>query len=107
MIYSYVIKVFGIAANKSDLYETEEVDEQMGRAFAKEINAIFRLTSAKNSSGVEDLFRNIGNRYIDPNYEDSKNKTPDEIDMERVRSQTVKISKDQGNTETVKKRKCC
>jgi hypothetical protein len=42
-----------IAANKSDLYESEDVEEEKVRAFAKEIDAIYKLTSAKNSSGID------------------------------------------------------
>ena len=45
--------IIAIAANKSDLYEQEEVDEEKVRAFAKEIDAIFKLTSAKNASGID------------------------------------------------------
>jgi hypothetical protein len=45
-----------IAANKSDLFEQEEVEEDKVRGFAKEIDAIYKLTSAKNASGVDVLF---------------------------------------------------
>ena len=31
-----------------------------GRAFAKEIGAIFKSTSAKNQKGIEELFKDIG-----------------------------------------------
>ena len=57
--------VLGIAGNKSDLYDEEEVPEQEARDFAKSINAIFALTSAKENDGVENLFRNIGNKYLE------------------------------------------
>ncbi len=49
----------------------EEVVENEGRAFAKEIGAIFKYTSAKNSIGIDDLFKSIGNKFLDPNYEES------------------------------------
>jgi hypothetical protein len=47
-----------LAANKSDLYQYEEVPENVGKSFAKEINSIFMQTSAKSSAGidVENLF---------------------------------------------------
>jgi hypothetical protein len=41
------------------LYEQEEVEEDKARAFAKEIDAVFKSTSAKNASGIDvwiDLF---------------------------------------------------
>ncbi len=48
-----MLLVVAIAANKSDLYEQEEVEEEKVRNYAKEIDAIFKLTSAKGSSGIE------------------------------------------------------
>jgi hypothetical protein len=45
--------VIAFAANKADLYETEQVNEESGRGYAKDIGSIFKLTSAKNSSGIE------------------------------------------------------
>lgn len=43
----------GIAANKIDLYEYQEVSEDTGRELAEQYNAVFRQTSAKNSSGID------------------------------------------------------
>jgi hypothetical protein len=57
------------------MYELEEVSENEGRSFAKEIGAIFKYTSAKNSIGIDDLFLNIGNKFIDPNYEETSKQT--------------------------------
>ena len=71
-IYNVLIWiVLGIAANKSDLFDKEEIDEDEVREFAKEIGAIFRLTSAYNSSGIDELFTALGNKYLDPNFVDS------------------------------------
>jgi len=42
-----------LAANKSDLYQYEEVSENVGKSFAKEIDAIFMPTSAKSSAGID------------------------------------------------------
>ena len=35
------------------MYEIEEVEESVGRDCAKDINAIFKYTSAKNNIGIE------------------------------------------------------
>ncbi len=35
------------------MYEVEEVEESLGRDTAKDINAIFKYTSAKNNIGIE------------------------------------------------------
>jgi hypothetical protein len=42
-----------LAANKSDLYQYEDVDESASKSFAKEIGAIFIQTSAKSSAGID------------------------------------------------------
>ena len=56
-----------LAANKNDMYEHEEVEESEGKNLAKELGAIFQKTSAKESTGVEDLFTTIGKKFINPN----------------------------------------
>ena len=69
--------VMGIAGNKSDLYENEEVSEQEAREFAKSIGAIFCLTSAQSNSGIEELFEEMGKKFLDPNstINESENQT--------------------------------
>ena len=60
-----------LAGNKNDMYEHEEVEENEGKDLAKELGAIFQKTSAKESTGVEDLFLKIGKKFINPNAGDS------------------------------------
>ena len=60
--------VIGVAGNKSDLYENEEVKEDEAREWAKEIGAVFELTSAQNNTGINDLFLNVGYKYLDPSF---------------------------------------
>ena len=60
--------VLAIAANKSDLYEIEQVDEKFGRELAKDLGAIFYSTSAKNQSGINELFEAIANKYCDDSW---------------------------------------
>ena len=38
------------------MYEVEEIEESVGRDCAKDINAIFKYTSAKNNIGIEVKF---------------------------------------------------
>ena len=61
--------IIAIAANKSDLYEFEQVNEEEARKYAKEIGAIFFVTSALNSSGIDELFRAIGCKFVDKEYD--------------------------------------
>ena len=59
--------VLALAANKNDMYEQEQVEENEGKDLAKQLGAIFQKTSAKESTGVEDLFKKIGKKFINPN----------------------------------------
>ena len=58
--------ILAIAANKSDLYENEVVSLKEGKDLSQEINAIFKSTSAMLSHGVEDLFKLIAEKFINP-----------------------------------------
>ena len=63
-----------MAANKSDLFDSESVSEEKARKFAEKIGAIFKLTSACNATGIEELFISVGSKYLDPNYKDDGRK---------------------------------
>ena len=84
--------VIGLAGNKKDLYLKEEVNNEEGNEKAKEIGAIFRLTSAKEGFGISDLFAELMHLYI-----------------KKVESGEIKPHKsynlEKGNTN--KKKKCC
>ena len=45
-----------LAGNKADLFDREQVNEDDAKAFAKEIKAIFKPTSAMTAIGIDDLF---------------------------------------------------
>ena len=60
--------VVGIAGNKCDLYEEEEVSEDEARQFAESVGAVFELTSAQNNTGINELFLECGYKYLDPNF---------------------------------------
>ena len=57
--------VYGIAANKSDLYENEEVKYEEGEAFAKSINAIIKETTAMNHKQIEELITDLVKSFLD------------------------------------------
>ena len=44
--------------------------EADARKYASEIGAIFRLTSACTASGIEELFKSIGCKFLDPSFKD-------------------------------------
>ena len=63
MSYYFSFSVVAIAANKSDLCEEGDLNEQEAKDFAKEINAVFKCTSAKSSAGIE-----VNKRYFNIKY---------------------------------------
>jgi 50S ribosomal subunit-associated GTPase HflX len=62
-----------LAANKSDLFDEEKVPEDEAQNYAKEIGAIFKLTSAFTGTGIDLLFKSIGNKFLGPNKEEEEN----------------------------------
>jgi small GTP-binding protein len=106
--------IFFVVGNKSDLYENEQVSDEEGKKFAKEINAIFKLTSALSNTGIDRLFETIGKKILNPNFnEDDINDLSNSIPGK----QNVNINKKQGrdtvklNNQNVnnsdKKKRCC
>ena len=61
--------IIAIAANKCDLYENRQVSDEEGEEFAKSIGAFFASTSAKNDSGITNLFENIAMKILDPDFD--------------------------------------
>lgn len=66
-----IIKV--LVANKSDLYFDEKISEEEARTMADERKCLFRYTSALNSSGIDELFETIGERFLETNDENNEN----------------------------------
>ena len=56
--------VFGLAGNKKDLFQFEQVEEEAGHEKAKEIGAQFKLTSAKTGSGINDFMQSLLEEYV-------------------------------------------
>lgn len=46
------------------MFDNEEVNEDEARNFAKEINAIFKPTSAATNLGIEDLFEELCGKLL-------------------------------------------
>ena len=90
--------VIGIAANKCDLYDNEQVSEDEARNFANEIGAVFKLTSASTNQGIEDLFKGVGCKVLDPNYSSD--------DAEKKNKIILNDDKDKDKN-TKKKKGCC
>ena len=112
-----------VVANKSDLYINQEVKDDEGKKFAKDINAFFQSTSAKSKQGIDELFEKIGHKFLDPNfdinsienkekaeYEKKKNEKEKQTYIPQTQSRKVKIQplkNDNQNTISNTKKGCC
>ena len=56
--------ILGLAGNKIDLYNQEEVSEDEARKFAESNHMIYYGTSALSGVGINDLFNDIGKKYL-------------------------------------------
>ena len=93
--------ILGVAGNKGDMYDREEVNENEAREFAEKIGAFFVITSAKNNTGINDLFMNAANLFIDPNYKG----TSGEANQSGSTADTIKL--DEQEVKREKKKQCC
>ena len=56
--------IIGVAGNKNDLYEKEEVSEKEAKEYSDYINASFKLVSAKNNTSINELFEQLVTKFI-------------------------------------------
>ena len=109
--------IIAIAANKSDLYEKRQVEDEEGENFAKSIGAFFSATSAKNDSGITNLFENIAMKILDPNFNFTYDEKEEKKKYENQKDIIKKVNENKiGNTRNSvklqpviqkKKKKCC
>ena len=97
--------VIGIAGNKCDLYEKEKVAESEAKEFADKIGAIFELTSAANNTGIDELFQDVGNKYLDPSFQQMKKEEEEENAQDGKGANVVLDNSDDQSKK--KKKKCC
>ena len=83
--------IFGLVANKCDLYEIGNISDEEGMDLADKINAVFQKTSAKLGLGVNTLFQNLGRVYLEPGF-DYKQK--DNIDKENFDKKKIEEARD-------------
>ena len=104
--------VVGLAGNKADLFDREQVSEEEAKEFAKEIKAIFRPTSAMTAIGIDELFSAVGKKILDPDYDDEDvesepmpEPTPKKTVEINTKERGIKLG--EGGKEEKKKEKCC
>ncbi len=75
--------IFGIAANKSDLYEQKVVNKNEGEEFAKNNNVLFFETSAKDYDSVENVFLTLTKEYLKNKEEEEERKKKEEEEKKK------------------------
>jgi Ras-related protein Rab-5C len=94
--------ILALAANKSDIYEQEVVSLKEGKELAQEINAIFKSTSAMLAHGIDELFKLIGEKFINPSLNTNE---PTMSSQEEEFRKNIKINNNKkAKTES---KKCC
>jgi small GTP-binding protein len=67
--YGEKYTVLAVVANKSDLYETDDLaNEKQAKEFANEIKGIWMSTSAKTGDGIDKLFDTMVDKYLNPEF---------------------------------------
>ena len=90
--------VYGICGNKSDLYQNEQVKEELGEQKAKDINASFKIVSAKTTAPVIKQFvKDLVIEYL--------KKSGDIEDTNKKKGKKLKIQNQ--NNEQKNGKKCC
>ena len=93
--------VLAVVGNKCDLYESDNLaNEEQAKAFAKEINATFMLTSAKNGDGIEKLFSDLTDIYLGPEFSEKAK------ELKRNRGKSFSVSNQQQQQKS-EKSGCC
>jgi len=97
--------IIAIVANKLDLYENEQVDETIARKYAQDNNALFACTSAKNTSGIEDLFIEIAKIYSGSDSALTIQEKDEAEEYKKIRKESVRITREEMKNN--KKKGCC
>ena len=81
--------VIGIAGNKSDLHDRKAVSEEEARDFAESNGAVFGLTSVKDNTGIEELFKNIGRKYLELESDKQKQNQENKITPKKIKKKKI------------------
>ena len=106
--------IVGVAGNKSDLYEQEDVDEKEVNEFCDSIGAIHVLTSALLNTSIDQIFEDLAKRLVKSdkfkaiaeNYVD-KDKSQQVSETKRYTQGNNVSLKIEKNNITSKKKECC
>ena len=82
-----------IVANKSDLIDNEQVDEEEARNYAKKVNADFFVISAKENNSVNELFKSIAKKYSGANSVEVIEENDDIMSFRKIWKESVRVTK--------------
>ena len=113
--FLFINIVIVLAANKSDLIVNEEVPEEEAQKYAEEIGAIFKVTSALKGTGVDLIFKSIGEKILGLNSKDDfeegeiKEEEINEGKRNEIKKENKKgkINLGSNNQDKKKNKKCC
>ena len=95
-----------LVGNKIDLEENRKVSKEEGKILADKLKMGFFEVSAKNGTGIEDLFKNLIDNVYEKNNREFKSMASIEIEMEDDKKINL-IPKNDNNANVKKKKKCC
>ena len=89
--------IIGIVANKSDLFENQIVSKEEGEKFAKDNNALFFETSAKDYNSIDKVFVELCKSYLE-NFEKNK-QNKNSISSQQIDNKNINSEK--GNFDSI------
>ena len=95
-----------LVGNKIDLEENRKISKEEGKILADKLKMGFFEVSAKNGTGIEDLFKNLIDNVYEKNNREFKSMASIEIEMEDANKINL-IQKNDNNANIKKKKKCC
>ena len=93
--------IFHVVGNKIDLFESEEVDKNEVKEYCDSINAEYSFVSASENTYIEDLFKNVGKKFMNSDlYKKIK-----EAKAKQTQTIPKKLEKEEANNKPENKKK--
>ena len=94
-----------LVGNKIDLEEKRKVSKEEGKKLADKLKIGFFEVSAKNGTGIEDLFKNLIDHVYEKHNREFKSMASIEIEKDEKKVQLIQVNNN--NVNVKKKKKCC
>ena len=99
--------LIGIVANKSDLFEKQEVSKEEGEQYAKDKNLLFFETSAKDYASINNVFIEICKAYLEKNANSSSSQQNNKDDKQNNNKSSVEPLENDVNLNDIDKKPDC